>query len=59
MNKTNLSEKQKNLLIFIAEFKNQHQRIPTIYEMAEFMKTTVPAVHVKLESIWRRGIRYE
>ena len=58
MNKTPLTEKQKALLIWMTEFKNTMQRPATMQEMAGHFKVSISAIHTRLDSIQRRGIKY-
>lgn len=58
MNKTPLTEKQKALLIWMAEFKNTMQRSATMQEIAEHFKVSISAISVRLDSISRRKITY-
>ena len=59
MNKSKnlLTEKQKLLLIFMAEFKHEYGIMPTQQQMAAHFGVTMSAINAKLESIGRRGIK--
>jgi len=58
MNKTKLTQKQIEVLNFIAEYQSKYGTRPTHLEIAQKMGITVGAIHFKVDSLIRRKIMY-
>jgi len=55
-----LTERQKEVLLFIAEYKNKHSYPPTIREIAEYFSMSVKGAHDHITALKKKGqIKHE